>query len=65
MAEEKTAETKGTAKTILKMAIGGVLIVLGLVAVIYWHQDLFAVVRGFLGLFLVMAGAIVIAIAKE
>lgn len=65
MAEEKTTESKGTTKTILKMAIGGVLIALGLVAVIKWHGDLFTVVKGFLGLFLVMAGAIVIAIAKE
>ncbi len=65
MAEEKNTEAKGSAKTILKMAIGGLLIVLGLLAVIVWWKDLFTMVRGFLGLFLIMAGAIVIAIAKE
>jgi uncharacterized membrane protein HdeD (DUF308 family) len=68
--EEKTNEVNAgkeaaNAKTVLKMVIGGIVVVLGVIAVIVWVQDLFTVIRGFIGLFLVMAGAIVIAIAKE
>lgn len=68
--EEKNNEVNAgkeaaNAKTVLKMVIGGIVVVLGVIAVIVWAKDLFTVIRGFIGLFLVMAGAIVIAIAKE
>jgi hypothetical protein len=63
MAEQ--AEKKSGSKTILKIVIGIVLIVLGLALVIVWWPYLLGLIQGCLGLFLIMAGAITIAIAKE
>jgi len=63
MAEQ--AEKKTNSKTLLKILIGVVLIAIGLVLVIIWWPYLWGLVQGCLGLFLIMAGAITIAIAKE
>lgn len=52
-------------KTMGKIIIGGTLIILGLLAVITWWSNLWAVFKGCVGLFLILAGAITIAIAKE
>ena len=60
--EKKSSEVL---KTLLKIILGIILILLGLWAVIGWWADLLAVIRGCIGLFLIMAGAIAIAIAKE
>jgi len=48
-----------------KLITGIVLLVLGLLAVIAWWGDLWAVFRGCVGLALILAGAVTIAIAKE
>ena len=66
MAEE-TSEKKASvwSKTGIKVIIGIVLIVIGLAALIKWRWDLLILIRGCVGLFLIMAGAIAIAIAKE
>lgn len=60
--EKKTSET---IKTGLKVALGIAFILLGLLAVRCWWSNLWVVIRGCLGPFLLLAGAITIAIAKE
>ena len=52
-------------KGILKIIIGLALVVVGIVLVIYWIVPLLTLIKGCVGLFLIMAGAITIAIAKE
>lgn len=66
MAEEtKEKKAKVSVKTIGKMLIGIILIVLGLGTLIIWRGELLALIKGCIGLILIMAGAIAIAIAKE
>ena len=52
-------------KTLGKILIGIIIVVLGLWAVIGWWPDLLVVIKGCVGLFLIMIGAITIAIAKD
>jgi hypothetical protein len=52
-------------KTVLKVIIGLVLIGLGAWAIILWWPQLLSVVKGCVGLFLILAGLITIAIAKD
>lgn len=61
---EKTDAGKG-AKTLLKYVLGIALVAAGLGSVLAWRNDLMVLIRGGLGLFLILAGAITIAIAKE
>ncbi|MDP2938560.1 MAG: hypothetical protein Q8O13_00535 [Candidatus Omnitrophota bacterium] len=63
--ETKTDSGKKILATALKVILGIVLIVLGLALVIRWWEALFTVIRGCLGLFLILAGLITLAIAKE
>lgn len=70
MAEEvKQEETKTDVKkifsTILKVILGLAFLVLGVVAIVSWWSNLLMVVKGCLGLFLILAGVITLAIAKE
>ncbi len=48
-----------------KVIVGVIFIILGLAAVIYWWKELVDLIRGFIGLFLIMIGAIAIIIAKK
>ena len=65
MAEEKKVETKKIISTIFKVVLGLVLLILGIWAIKGWWQDLLMVIRGCIGLFLVLAAIITFAIAKE
>jgi len=70
MAEEvKQAETKQDVKkiasTIFKVILGLVFLVLGVGAVIRWWGALLLVIKGCIGLFLILAGIITLAVAKE
>ena len=66
MAEEaKKVETKKMISTIFKVILGLVLLILGILAIKGWWQDLLLVIRGCIGLFLVLAAIITFAIAKE
>ncbi len=64
---EQTSEKKSCvcSKPSIKVIIGVVLIIIGLAAAIKWRFSLLVLVQGCIGLFLIMAGAIAIAIAKE
>lgn len=66
MAEEAD-QKKGAKvlKTILKVVIGLAFLALGVYLVIRWRRDLLVVAKGCVGLFLIMTGAITVAIAKE
>ncbi|MCX5701909.1 MAG: hypothetical protein NTW64_02870 [Candidatus Omnitrophica bacterium] len=63
--EEKKGEAKKIFSTILKVLLGLVFLALGALAIITWWSDLLLVVRGCIGLFLILAGIITLAIAKE
>jgi len=69
MAEEtKETEQKDSKKglvTALKYLLGIVLIALGALLVVRWWPDLVTVFKGCFGLFLILAGLIALAIAKE
>ncbi|RKY26505.1 MAG: hypothetical protein DRP61_05820 [Candidatus Omnitrophota bacterium] len=62
--EEKKSAGE-TVKMVLKIALGVVLVGLGIWAIIAWWRDLLLVIKGCIGLFLILAGAITIAIAKD
>ena len=65
--QQPTEEKKGCGapKTILKFALGALLVIVGIVLVWMWRESLWIMLKGCLGLILVLAGAITIAIAKE
>ncbi len=63
--EEKKVEVKKILSTILKVILGLVFLALGVWAVIGWWPQLKDVVKGCIGLFLILAGIITLAIAKE
>ena len=51
--------------TIFKFILGFVFLVLGVLAILRWWPDLLLLIRGCIGLFLILAGVITLAIAKE
>jgi hypothetical protein len=51
--------------TIFKVILGLVFLGLGVFAIINWWGNLLLVVKGCIGLFLILAGIITLAIAKE
>ncbi|MDD4980208.1 MAG: hypothetical protein PHC54_02895 [Candidatus Omnitrophica bacterium] len=63
--EEKKTGAKRVFSSLLKVILGLVFLALGALAIIKWLPDLLAVVRGCIGLFLILAGMIALAIAKE
>ena len=66
MAEEtKLAEKKNIMPTILKVILGIAFLLLGALAIKAWWLDLVSLIKGCIGLFLILAGVITLAIAKE
>jgi uncharacterized membrane protein len=63
--KEKSSCSCSGSKSMIKVVIGLIFLVLGISLMIKWAAPLFILIKGCLGLFLVMAGAITIAIAKE
>lgn len=63
--EEKKVDVKKIASTIFKVILGLVFLALGALAIIRWWPQLLDVVKGCIGLFLILAGIITLAIAKE
>lgn len=63
--EEKKYEAKNIVSTIFKVILGLVFLGLGLLAIVGWWSHVWTVIRGCLGLFLILAGIITLAIAKE
>ncbi len=67
MAEEVKSEGKGKkiVATIFKVILGLVFLLLGVLAILKWWKLLLIIVKGCIGLFLLLAGIITLAIAKE
>lgn len=63
--EEKKEERKKIMWTIFKVVLGLVFLALGALAIICWWRELLLIVKGCIGLFLILAGLITLAIAKE
>ncbi len=63
--EEKKACGTKVCSTIFKVVLGLAFLALGVLAIIAWRNDLIAVFKGCIGLFLILAGIITLAIAKE
>ncbi len=66
MAEElKKNEAKKIPATLFKVVLGLIFLGLGAVAILKWWVSLLIVVQGCIGLCLILAGIITLAIAKE
>jgi len=66
MAEEvKKVDAKKILSTVFKVVLGLAFLALGGLAIIRWLKDLLIVFKGCIGLFLILAGVITLAIAKE
>ncbi len=63
--EEKKVDAKQILSTIFKVILGLVFLALGVLAILRWWMHLKVVVLGCIGLFLILAGVITLAIAKE
>lgn len=62
---EEDVDKKNMLSTIFKVILGIVFLVLGIWAILAWRAQLWTVIRGCMGLFLVLAAVITLAIAKE
>ena len=63
--EEKKVDAKKVFWTIFKVLLGLAFLALGALAIYKWWGNLLVVVSGCIGLFLILAGIITLAIAKE
>jgi len=63
--EVKKVDSKKVVSALFKVALGLAFLVLGGLAVIRWWKDLLVVFKGCIGLFVILAGVITLAIAKE
>jgi len=63
--EEKKVDAKKIFWTIFKVILGLVFLALGALAIYKWWGSLLVVVSGCVGLFLILAGIITLAIAKR
>jgi hypothetical protein len=63
--EGKKVEVGKVISTIVKVILGLVFLVLGALAILRWWAALLMVIKGCIGLFLILAGIITLAIAKE
>jgi len=59
------AEGKKAVSTFLKVIIGLAFLVLGVLAILRWLPQLLTLMQGSIGLFLILAGIITLAIAKD
>lgn len=64
MAEEKKDVSRAI-KALLKVILGIVFLVVGVWLIWLWRWDVWTVIRGFLGMLVIFAGVIFLAIAKE
>lgn len=63
--EKKCCDAKKTLSTLFKVVLGLAFLVLGGLAILKWWTALLLLVQGCIGLFLILAGVITLAIAKE
>jgi len=63
--EKKCCDVKKTLSTFFKVVLGLLFLVLGGLAILKYWKALLLIVKGCIGLFLILAGVITLAIAKE
>jgi hypothetical protein len=63
--EEKKGGAKKLMSTLIKVIFGLGFLALGVVAILKWWPELLRIIKGSIGLFLILAGIITLAIAKE
>ncbi|MDO8489717.1 MAG: hypothetical protein Q7S42_06415 [Candidatus Omnitrophota bacterium] len=63
--EQKCCDSKKMLSTLFKVILGLVFLVLGGLAILKYWKALLLIVKGCIGLFLILAGVITLAIAKE
>lgn len=63
--QEKCCDPRKTFSTLFKVILGLTFLVLGGLAILKWWKALLLIVKGCSGLFLILAGVITLAIAKE
>ena len=63
--EKKCCDPKKTLSTLFKVVLGLAFLVLGGLAILRFWGALLTIVQGCIGLFLILAGVITLAIAKE
>jgi len=63
--EENKTDAKKIFGTILKVILGIAFLVLGVLALIYWKTEVKNLIKGCLGFFLLLAGMITLAIARD
>jgi len=64
-AEKQCGDSKKIFATLFKVVLGLMFLVLGGLAILRYWGSLLVIVQGCLGLFLILAGVITLAIAKE
>lgn len=64
-AEKKCSDPKKTLAILFKVILGLAFLVLGGLAILNFWGDLLVIIKGGIGLFLILAGVITLAIAKE
>lgn len=62
---EKISQANKVAPMLLKLLLGFVFLILGVWAIIVWRRDLISVLKGCIGLFLVLVGFVTLSIAKD
>ena len=63
--EKKCCDAKKALSTFFKVVLGLLFLVLGGLAILKYWKVLLLIVKGCIGLFLILAGVITLAIAKE
>jgi uncharacterized membrane protein len=63
--EKKCCNAKKTLSTLFKVVLGLAFLVLGGLAILKWWREFISIIRGCIGLFLILAGVITLAMAKE
>jgi len=63
--EEAKVDAKRTVSTLLKVVLGLVFLILGVVASIVFLKPIILIIKGCVGPFLILAGIVTLAIAKD
>lgn len=63
--EEKKTDGKKLFSTLIKVVLGLGFLILGVLTILRWWPQLVEIIKGCIGLFLILAGIITLAIAKE
>ncbi|MBU3933406.1 MAG: hypothetical protein KKH11_01910 [Candidatus Omnitrophica bacterium] len=65
MADEQKKAVSGVVKIALKVILGIILLAVGAWLIWLWRWDVLTVIKGFVGIVVILAGVIFLAIAKE